>query len=254
MTDKQVREKMEGLDPLTGGVVFGKEEAWARLQGRMETKPARRLLLWQRLAAAAVLLLFVSIGLWYYRPAKEIAVNQPTAQPVPADKEAMAVSVPAVTEPAIQRPAPSVPATRKQEHTRERYVIEVPSSVPVADTVPAIPATAIVNTTVLENLPPAKKMKVVHINDLDAAVNERTYAAQSAGPSLDMQRIKVVSLYDLQREEQVWQSERDVTGIVRTTPQNSFLVLPGRIRANTRYIETNTPNPLTLRFHNSQNQ
>jgi len=74
--DKIVQEKIGSLSPLSGGIVFGKEEAWEKLQARMERKPARRMPLKYWLAAAAVLLLFVSVITVYNYPAKEIVKNK----------------------------------------------------------------------------------------------------------------------------------------------------------------------------------
>jgi len=73
MSDKDIREKMESLTPLSGGIVFGKEEAWDKLQARIERKPARRILLSYRMAAAAALLLFVSLLAMYNYPSKQLS-------------------------------------------------------------------------------------------------------------------------------------------------------------------------------------
>jgi hypothetical protein len=54
MNDKQIQDKLEGLNALEGGIVYAKEEAWDKLQSRMD-KPAKKIwILPARLAAAAV--------------------------------------------------------------------------------------------------------------------------------------------------------------------------------------------------------
>ena len=68
--DKLLREKINMIDPLSGGIVFGKEEAWGRLQQRMEHKPAKRIKLYYQMAAVAATLvqficsLFIIVGLF----------------------------------------------------------------------------------------------------------------------------------------------------------------------------------------------
>ena len=60
--DKLVTNKMASLDTLSGGIVFGKEEAWEKLQARMDGKPAHRIAWKYVLALAAILLVAVCVA------------------------------------------------------------------------------------------------------------------------------------------------------------------------------------------------
>src|SRR6185437_14862572 len=85
--DKMISEKLDGLDTLSGGIVFGKEEAWDKLQARLEKKPVRIIPLRTWLAAAAVLLLMMGTVGFYFYPAKQVAQTEVKKQltlPVPA--------------------------------------------------------------------------------------------------------------------------------------------------------------------------
>ncbi|MES2701699.1 MAG: hypothetical protein V4649_03620 [Bacteroidota bacterium] len=56
-TDETIRQQLEAMDTLGGGIVYGKEEAWEKLQERMDGKPKRKIGLYYGMAAAVVLVM-----------------------------------------------------------------------------------------------------------------------------------------------------------------------------------------------------
>ncbi len=68
-TEKYIKEELNAITPLEGGIVFGKEEAWERLQGMLEQKKERKLLPLMKWAVAATLVLMVvALGYQFYAP------------------------------------------------------------------------------------------------------------------------------------------------------------------------------------------
>ncbi len=72
-SDKMISEKLNRLDALEGGVVYGKEAAWEKLQGKLEQKPA---IIFQPrvwLAAACVLIVAIVGSYMFLHSKSEIA-------------------------------------------------------------------------------------------------------------------------------------------------------------------------------------
>lgn len=216
--DKIVQEKIGSLSPLSGGIVFGKEEAWEKLQARMERKPARRMPLKYWLAAAAVLLLFVSVITVYNYPAKEIVKNKTEDHEnkvVVASPETMRVIKKPEGMPVKRSPVPIVIISKRpanipketrqivQPEITDAPFVQAPANEAVNKEV------AVVNNTV--PTPLAKKaMKVVHINELDNEVEQNIAPALVLNnfPALDVRKLPVVHINDVVREEYVMQRIR----------------------------------------------
>ena len=65
-TNKQdLKSRIDELDTLSGGIVFGKEEAWDKLQSRLDRKPAVKFPFPILRAAAALVVLL--LGAWAFR-------------------------------------------------------------------------------------------------------------------------------------------------------------------------------------------
>lgn len=78
--DQVTRQKMETLGTLGGGIVFGKEEAWEKLQGRLEkgNKP-----FYFRMWPAAAALFIAAVGftaVYYSLPKSIVAAGKPSMQ------------------------------------------------------------------------------------------------------------------------------------------------------------------------------
>jgi hypothetical protein len=211
MSDKEIKKKFESLDTLAGGVVYGKEEAWEKLQGRLDAKPAKRISLRYRLAAAAVLLLGVIVFMTYDRPAQRLAVKQPDVtmdQPVlqePAGKNEQQI---AMQSPHIKTVPKPIVSKHQALHETKTIANKALSS--------STPQPVLTTTTNEQSIPqPDKKeatatvpavavktpMKVIHINDLER--NTHTQAIPNTGnnvAALDMKKMPVVHIRDVEKE------------------------------------------------------
>ena len=56
-----IRDKINSLDTLSGGIVFGKADAWVRLEKQLETKREKRIFLPYYSRIAAILIPFFCI-------------------------------------------------------------------------------------------------------------------------------------------------------------------------------------------------
>ncbi len=75
--DMIIRDKINSLDTLSGGIVFGKADAWVRLEKRMETKKKKRIFL-PFLKAAAIILPILCISVLYFYKPKSTVTNNTT--------------------------------------------------------------------------------------------------------------------------------------------------------------------------------
>lgn len=178
--DVVLKEKLNSLDTLSSGIVFGKEEAWDKLQARMD-KPARVITFKFWMAAAAILLLFVTIFLAFNNntPVNEVVKNNTPQRSTPPDNTVSApVEQPAIiTEkntPAITHKAIKHTTISKETQTtqpEETQIVQAP----------------VIETPVVENVVPAATApvvsvskiptKVVHINDMVNDAGTATTAA-----------------------------------------------------------------------------
>lgn len=207
MNDKQLQEQLNSLSSLSGGIVFGKEEAWDKLQARMDKKATPKIPLGYWMAAAAVLLVVVCIAPFYFSDNKEVSRN---------DKEAVA---PAITnEPVMQQQDAAPVATTTP---RETFIPKQrPRTVHLEDNVPAtnapitteavITEIPLVDNVAVNNSPDpipnmiAPAMRVVHINDIEKnrlpeTVNT-TNLAQKDAPD-DLHKMPVHYINDVLQEE-----------------------------------------------------
>lgn len=246
MNDKQIKEQIERLDALSGGIVYGREEAWDKLQARLDHKP-RKVLLWRSIAAAAVLLLCIATYL-YVKPEEKTAQTHPLAQPGSFGTESMVVTVP---ETPIVTPEPKVPTNHTASHQPKikpetiQAIQETNQPITPEDTT-APKGDIAANGSALPQVIPVKPMRVVHINDLGKQETSIPAVAYS-GPSLDISKMKVVSLYDLQHEELIRRQEEELITIVRINRPHGILFGIPNYRG--RYYSASAQNPLSLRLN-----
>ncbi len=222
LTDEQLRREMETVSTLEGGIVFGTEAAWDKLQARMESKPSRRLVpLYRLAAAAAILLLVVCIAVLTKRPNAEqvIAKHEPTQSKKETQEPTNTIAqIPAplnqehetnereqdgssAIKNAAARPAGSeAPVAALKQISKDESHTETPDvPAPVAPE-----TTAVANTTVAPINPPASRpvMKVVHINELDKDPRSiASVTSDSNRPTYASFKMKIVHINDVIKEE-----------------------------------------------------
>lgn len=212
-----MREKLEGLKALEGGIVYAQEEAWDKLQARM-SEPKRSVWPLPVRVAAAVLLLCVAggvcslIGGEEERATSGVAVLPVPAVPVPTVAAAPDVhNEPVVVVPVRHGVAVGQRDAPKQYVTTPDVPDEVVVGVPDVAVVEEVPA--VVDSGVV--MPAVRKMRVVHINNVGEAMGaEVGYVYE--GPKLDMRKMKVVSIHDVERYEYMHRQEEEVLRMVRT--------------------------------------
>ncbi|MCW3122184.1 MAG: hypothetical protein JWQ38_1676 [Flavipsychrobacter sp.] len=201
-SDTHVAEKLAKLDTLSAGIVYGKEEAWDKLQARMDKKPARIMPLRYWAAAAAVLLLFAGTILYYYPPVKEVAAVKPddviNTLPQPSVPQPVAVATPPATaekmvtikmrHPAIKNNTAMKqegPAIAKEQHA------------------PVIPEERTPEIHVVMNIPPPvviAPMKVIHINELEKGLTGQAKVPVNAATSVVINKLPVLHINEVERE------------------------------------------------------
>jgi hypothetical protein len=253
MKDIEVKEKLESLSPLAGGVVYGKEEAWDKLQARLEKKPARKYPL-LRLSAAAILLLTVAIAGYIYNTKPADTNNgQPVASvsiaenntPIPQSE----TIVPEVLrqEPETSRIVNTLPRTYKIA-MQPQTVIEIQTEEPMPQVIDETPVVA--NIVPVKQVTPIHKMRVVHINDVGKPEEETEPSYVCNSPALDLTKMKVVSLNDVQREESRRKQEEEVITMIRINrPHGGFLGFANTVGWGNSYQRTYAQNPLSIRLN-----
>jgi hypothetical protein len=205
--DKLLKEKLESLSPLQGGIVFGKDEAWDRLQARLDKKPlALPLARWKMAAAAAVLLLLTGGVIWRITCVQN---DVPTTGPVAAQPAAAAAHTAAVQAPATAGPGPQAalqaPAIAEMHHiVKTEPAAPQPGITITTDTYTAplvvAPAPAPITTAVAQ-----KEMEVVSIGDLER-INIDRHSAARAQPRVaahaDFNKMPVNYIGDVEQAEQ----------------------------------------------------
>jgi len=209
--DKLLKDKLNGLSTLEGGMVFAKEEAWDKLQSRLDTKPERRKPLIYWFTAAAVLLLMVSIMVLFRQPEQQVVntkTNNEVPKPVVVDTGNALNSQLIVVEdtPSFSIAHPGhqrMKLNKTPEQLTETFMItDTPkpqlaiienNSIPIVDTEinskpPVVSAPTVAKV----------KMKVVHINELNNPDNEPEYpAVLSTTPSISILHMKVLHINEL---------------------------------------------------------
>ena len=163
--DKTVKQKMDALDTLTGGIVYGREDAWERLQQRMDKKPVKRRAAWYGIAASVLLLIGV-FSLWYRVPEK--TVGHVAAQTPVNNKDTIPVS-PAINNTGVDNKdevniAPHLMAPVTGPYINRHATAQTDTTTPVIIQDPIAGKQVAVNT-----IDPVIKqpMRVLHINDPD---------------------------------------------------------------------------------------
>ena len=192
--DNTIAEKLDGLDPLQVGVVSGRDDAWEKLQGRMDAKPSRRLPLWYWPAAAA-LVGIVASSLWVFNvdapvPAVVSAASSqaapPQIAPAPAAQQPETLMI---TSPAIEHPA-NTPALVHNAYEEDSFATIVANE-------PDVPETHVVREVLPESVPLPRPMRVVHINELDAAPEE---SSEKGSFGLSIVHMPVVHINELKAD------------------------------------------------------
>lgn len=212
--DSLIREKTGNLSPLGAGIVFGKEEAWDKLQARMDKPAAKVIPLRYWMSAAAVLLLFVTVMMFYYRPGRELVKQIDKGQEV-----APLSATPEVLNP---QPQPQVTAIAKEnatanegiDHKKKVNTIKKQQSVlqpeiakvQIAEvSVPEMPLNevAVAVVSIAPAVPVKAHMKVVHVNDVDMeAVKQGQAVAAVLVPEPVLRNNQVVHLNDVTAQQQ----------------------------------------------------
>jgi hypothetical protein len=198
--DKLLQERMDKLDTLSAGIVYGKEDAWSKLQQRMEQKPAKKIALHYRLAAALLLLFAVAAGLYYY-PAHHVIVNGTPQKKIMISPHSEKVLPP----PAVVR-IQTGSISRKYKGTFEKRIAilqdkaaaviqETPAEVTqMRSEADSEKATENLSVSVM---PAQPRMRVMHINDLDRNEEAPTLALTANNTPADMANLAVVHINDM---------------------------------------------------------
>lgn len=172
-------EKMDALDRLPGEAPFNKGAAWDRLQQRMETQTPVKRKMWYWWAAAAVLIALVMPFLLRDKktpalPAAPAIVYIPVGKPSPAPaaviKTADVVNVVAPEKtPSIRiSKQPTIQSDTSANIQDVAIILPTVEKTNVSNDTPLVMTTAAANTN-------ARKMRVVHINDVGGDVIGNTY-------------------------------------------------------------------------------
>lgn len=196
--DQNISHKLDQLNTLGGGIVFGREEAWEKLQSRMDKKPARRIGLYYGVAAA-VLLLFASLLFLFSRP-------EPQPQIAASHKSQQTpVSAPITPSTITEDPAPE-PEVRHVQKTISK-TIGYPSQTPlpqyvIAEAPKELPAPVAEQPAPLVNLASASPapMRIVHINELDNDVTT-VKPLEPAAIAVRLNPMKVVTMTEVMRND-----------------------------------------------------
>ena len=200
--DKVLKEKLGSLDTLSGGIVYGKEEAWDKLQGRLDAKPAKRIELKYGMAAALVILLGFT-GFYFYPAKQNVSAKTPVAK---------IASAPRLVTPALTAAQPETMAVHTSTNIKEIAVqktkgAQVSHTSRVWDTLTAPVAEAptpneiAIQTIALTPALTAKAhMKVINIRDLEnstTATREETGITLNSEARIDLGKLQVVNMNDL---------------------------------------------------------
>lgn len=181
--DNIIRDRMGDIQ-----VSFDKEAAWSRLQPRIESRPAVKPLFFLKWAAAAVLLIALSV--WYLMPHVQEpglarAMINPVKKPDPTTLQTTVISHDIA---AIIRPAQNT-TTKPYKQQENNYV----TSMPVPEIIKCEPPAVVYEDTtpitpqIAKQTVPKPVIRLVHINEvadeerIEQAMQRMQYAeAQSA--------------------------------------------------------------------------
>lgn len=237
--DDKIRISLEGLDTLKAGIVYGRDDAWDKLQARMEQQPRKKIALYYKVAAAAAAMLILAVGtcVWLLQPRQSgtpgishhAAGNAtPQGEKTVVKKDAAATPASILTASPANELHPqhmiitATPVTRHEEKENEA-IVKVDSE-PVLHAPAEMPQIAVAA--------PAKKMKIVHINELNSQPKDDgdiTQNYQNPFPHVVF-KMKVVHINEL--GQPVRQEE-----YMRNNQKNTVMRLRGQDKSDDGDIE-----------------
>ncbi len=214
MQEEQLKERIESLDPLSVGVVFGKEDAWDKLQSRLDVRPKRKILPVYWWAAAVLMLL---LGLAFIFRQNERAPQQfvsNTKQPAinsAAPSSAAQAEVTTSIAPETTAPVVAYTTAASSETTITMKTNPLPAgsrkhALPTITT-PLIPAAILPATPVpvaniaVPTLVVKQPMKVIHINELGRLNDEpvKPAFADNNPTGIDLSKLPVVHINEVSK-------------------------------------------------------
>ena len=231
---------MDSLSALDTGFVYGADEAWERLDTRIQRSEKNRVLyIGMRWAAAAILLILATAGIYIYSTKnagqQPIAEQQPKKTILPKTQIADTPVNIAVVE---TLPAPRIHSKRTTVKKITCYAEPEPPQQVIDPPTPG-PSPAPPKIESARN----DAMALVHINDLGKPQPQAEPLVWS-GPSLDISKMKIVTLTDIDKQNTLLLPATDEAIVYRAT-KNSGSLLRGY------YGEGNMPVnnlPLSIRF------
>ncbi len=230
-----LQSKLEGLDTLSAGIVYGKEDAWEKLQARMEQKPVRKIAWRYWTAAAAILLLLVCVSIVYKVPQDQVVAYTQTVKKQETAKQ----NLPVVTEQPLQTvrsemlPKDQNKETPKVARRQTQPVVQPPAAPDTeiaTEVTTALPNESMPAPTVIVVKQP---MKTYHINELNHPVLTRD-AALVRKQHTDLRSLPTVHINELVRQEY------DANRILQEN-RESFVQFPFPHRTST--VEQSAPEP-----------
>lgn len=206
MNDNQLREQLNTLSSLSGGIVYGKEEAWDKLQVRLDKKVTRKITVRVWASAAAILLLITCIAPLFFRNEIRVAKTNtplaasaiagktdytPHAQPI-QDMSAQPKTMTTLPNLTRRRTAPIQPAMQ----------VELPDE-PAAVSQPVNDNSIARNNAANIALTPPPLMDVVHINDIEGRQPQQAGGRQAIAQQEqvnDIRTMPVLHINDVMRE------------------------------------------------------
>jgi hypothetical protein len=204
MKQGELGEKLDRLEPLSAGVVFAREEAWQRLNQQMDQPKKRRRLALYVGAAAAVLVLSITLLLQYSQNATNTVQykNNVVKQINPTLPETSVSEYPAIQSVPPVVKASGITTTAIQ---RKKHYPTLPAPIHKFEVI--TPATIAPNVPDATNLPPAATAApvyaVVSINELDNETPPANLVQQPDANknTITFNRMQVIHIRDIQRSE-----------------------------------------------------
>ena len=190
------KNKLDALDHLPGEPVQDKTASWQKLHDRLREKPVRNKVILYWVAAASIL--FIVGGQWLMVDNKNTKIVNAKEQRIPAPysnstKTIIVDPELSITDATVEKKHESPIATRKQpSHKALRNVILIENKIlPAPDTTTeklpdvSINSMKTVDTNALVSfIPPKRKLRVVHINELGKPVEEEIqFARNNSSPT-----------------------------------------------------------------------
>ena len=211
-SDKVISEKLNRLDALEGGVVYGKEAAWEKLQEKLERKPAMIFRPGVRQAAAVVLIMAIVGSYMFLHSKSEIAPVVVYKAPMETIKTQEAVKAPNIATVALkEQSAPCTVVYKKNIRTAKKQNTIAPE-IPwetfsvLQETQEEKDRKGVICYGLEPKVPTHEKvdfknMKVVHNNEIDGqSTNTGTMYANSTN-AIDLRKMQVEHINHIGRIE-----------------------------------------------------